>query len=354
MNRGVRLVPIDTPWANEAERGAEEVGFYDKVTVDYESRIAALEAEMLLRTRWRGAWIDSTYEACDQVIDSNWLAIANKQTADRPAPQPQGVESWVYQGTSPDDTIDAKELFVSQRYSFGVNRFINGWRYWEVLGNEYRAYIIYDPDGIAQVENLLVWTALADGWVERNIIPKIAIAGTKFDLVIAIKKPADVPVSFSGPWNYQTPNNEATPGAGVISHAKKAMDSLRVNKEDDDGTDRSIELEAITPGDTISGAGIAWSVQAVADMGAWIDFTVAPATQGAPDDVQTFTFESVLSTPIQTIVDPDYYLNESQVSGWYKIDAGAPVETQAAYGIDILIQQVAISPDWDLQAKTGE
>lgn len=354
MNRGVRLVPIDTPWANEAERGAEEVGFYDKVTVDYESRIAALEAELLLRTRWRGTWIDSTYEACDQVIDSNWLAIANKQTADRPAPQPQGVESWVYQGTSPDDTIDAKELFVSQRYSFGVNRLINGWRTWEVLGNEYRAYIVYDPDGIAEVETLLVWTALAGGWVERNITPKIVTVGTEFDLVISIKKPADVPVTFGGPWNYLLPNNEADPLAGEIVHASKALDSLRVSKEDDDGTDRSTEVSAILPGDNIIGAGISWSVLAVADMGLWMDFTVAPASQGAPAGVQTFTFETVLSTPIQTIVDPDYYLNESQVSGWYKIDDGAPVETQAAYGVDILIQQVAISPDWDLQAKTGE
>ena len=41
---------------------------------------------------WRGVWEDGLYAPYEMVTDDGWLAIPNKETTERPAPQPQATQ----------------------------------------------------------------------------------------------------------------------------------------------------------------------------------------------------------------------------------------------------------------------
>jgi hypothetical protein len=127
---------------------------------------------------------------------------------------------------------------------------------------------------------------------------------------------------------------------------------LRFHKTDQNG-DQSAQLATMTVGDTIEGAGVRWSISAIVDNGTWIDFTVAPQQQGTPDGIQDFVFETVTATPITVVADADYYVPFPGVEPFYSVDGAARILTQDAYNVDILVQAVAISPDWDIAATSS-
>jgi hypothetical protein len=232
--------------------------------------------------------------------------------------------------------------------------FLKGWRAYTVTGNEYTAYLVEDPGGAHQITELLSWKATTTGWDEFSIISKIIPDGVRFRLALVITEPDPVPTTWTGNWDYTTPNNPGIPTSGVILHANQLASSLRVHKTDNDGGDRSADLAGILPGDIIEGpGGLRWSVQAVTDQGVYVDFSVAPAQQAAPDGVAMFTFETVTATSVTTVVDSDYYAGDPQVSAGYKIDDGAEVSTQDAYGIDVKFQEAYVSPDWEVVVLSG-
>jgi hypothetical protein len=306
------------------------------------------------RVRWRGpSWDGTKHLKNDMVRDGDWLMIANKDTLDKPAPQAVGNPAYVYAGASPTDAITAKELKTGQQYAFPTALYLTGWRAYTVAGNVYRAFIVSDPDGVGEITELLSWEAITTGWVEHSIAPIIYPEGTTFELWLAIAEPDPTPTVFSGDWLYLTPPNPAVPAAGQIIQSDKEPASLLINVADQ-STDRGTELRGLTIGDVIVGpGGLRWAIQVITDNTTWIDFTVAPAQQDTPDGVGTFTFETVIATPITTVLDSDYFLGNDDVSAYYIIDNGTPVATQDAYGIDIQVQEANISPDWDMAAVSS-
>ena len=306
---------------------------------------------------WKGPWVDGQYYLNDVVRDAEWLMIANKDTTDRPAPQPIGGEQWAYDGTSPTNSLTEKQLVYGQRYATTEPLFLNGYRYWGVLGNRYSVFVVNDPVGTPVRRSLLSnIIADVDGWIEFGL-PGDLEDTSVFDLVVVVAEPDPTPTTWSGNWNYITPNNNAIPGAGEIQHSSKLLTSFRINKTDDDAGDRSTELEALNIGDSISGAGMNWAIQAITDNGTWMAFTVAPAQQGAPEGTQNFDFETVTPTPITHVSDTNYWTGSEfngQVQGFIgtSYDNAILSLNQNAYGVDILLQRAAISPDWDPLARS--
>lgn len=312
----------------------------------YEEDIVNLD-----RIRWRGNWVDgNTYELNDAALDYPYLMIANKQTTDRPAPQEAGLPTFVYQGASPEGNLTAKSLLVGQDYVFPASGFLTNYRIYGKTGNEYTPY--YRADGGAIV-TLPSFTATSDGWVTFPTNSPLFVAGNVLTLAVYITPPNPAPTTFNGDWNYITPNNAANPTNGQIQHANKALDSFRISKTDNGGGNRGPELEALTVGDVIDGAGTRWTILDINDNGTWIEFVVSPGSQGAPDGVQDFIFETVASVPITTVIDPDYFVPNGNVAGWYTIDSGVREDTQDAYGVDIEVQEASVSDDWDLMALSG-
>lgn len=318
-----------------------------------QQQVALLEADLLTRTRWMGPWVAGDYVAKDQVIDGGWLMIANKDTGERPAPQQVGEPYYEYSGTSPTGQLTAKTLSVGQRYTLPTGGWVTGYRVYQITDNEYRVYVVRDPDGAAEVSEILWFTGSEDGWREFGVEPIVVVAGEVFEFYVTIAQPDPTPTTWAGDWNYTTPNNNGTPAAGDVLHANKSLGILRVDDDDDGGTDRSAELLALTAGDTISTQGVTWVIQsAPTDGGSYVEFAIAPATQAPSDGVSPFVFQTMTATPMTTVSDPGYWSGDASVGGFYSIDGAPPVVTDEQYGVDVMFQDALVSADWDFQALT--
>ena len=321
---------------------------YTKAEVDASQ--AAQDDEIANRMEWKGDWVQQTYDRNDVVMDWPYTMVANKTTDDRAAPQDQGEPTYIYDGAAPTSPITAKTLLVGNTYTMGVTGKIPACRVYTVAGNFYSVYLKDLSTG--QVVTLATFTADVTNWVRIAGPGNIITAGTVFEVALYVQEPDPTPVTFTLSYSYSTPNNAGTPVAGQISHADKATSSLRVHKTDQNG-DQSAQLATMTPGDTIEGVGVRWSISAIVDNGTYIDFTVAPQSQGSPDGVSDFVFETVTATPITVVADADYYQGVAAVAPFYSIDGGNRVSSNDAYNVDIEIQQVEISEDWDLVALSG-
>ena len=305
--------------------------------------------------RWAGQWAPGQYLYHDVVLDFGYLAIANKNTGDRPSPQPAGAAFFVYDGAAPTSSITAKQLTVGQRYTLQQDAFLNAFRIYTVTGNRYRVYAVTDPLGTPIIKELLsAFEAGSTGWQTFAVDQVIGLEGDVFDLYVAMEEPDPTPTVWTGNWGYDTPNNPGAPGAGVIQHANQDLANLRVAKLDNDGGDRAVEIAALTPGDIIEALGVRWAVQtAPSDQGTWFLIAVAPASQATPDGVTQFSFEVVEATPITVVADADYWLGLASIVGRYQIDGGAWVESEDQYSIDLQIQALTLSEDWDLLSVPG-
>jgi len=280
--------------------------------------------------------------------------IANKDTADRPAPQPTGAPAFVYSGTLTNSDTTAKQVIMGSRYTITSGGYLVGLRVNVITDQSYHLYFVLDPNGTPSFEDLGSFTATTDGWSSVTIQPKIVGTGVEFDIIAVVNKPADVPATWTGDWNYQTPNNPTTPTSGQVDHSNKDLDNLLFHKTDDNGTDRGAELLALSPGDVIDSGSVIYNINSVTDDGTYVTFSVMPGTQG-PDGVTTFTFETVASVPITGGSDTGYYLGNANVSGLFIADGDYSdiIPDDNAYIVDIEVQAASVSADWDLVALMG-
>jgi len=307
------------------------------------------------KVTWVGDWVPGTYQEFDFAIDGSYSGLANKVTTDRLAPQNVGVPGPLYTGANPTDTLTAKQLTVGQRYTWTLNGTVSAIRLYTVTGNSYRVFAVKDPLGVAIPDELISqFTAENTGIQTIPIDPTIIYNGTTFDLYVAMEEPDPSPTTWTANYDYDTPQNPGTPGTGVIQQANSDSGNLHVHKTDSGSTDREAQLLALTAGDVVAALGMRWSLQAPpVDNGTYVSLAVAPATQGAPDGVIDFTFETVAATPITVVVDTDWWLGDANVAGRYRIDGGAWVETEDQYSIDMEVQEVVLSDDWDLLPLGG-
>ena len=284
-----------------------------------------------------------------------WSRTRRRQT-ERP-PLPVGNPLYVYDGPETTRQDIAKQVIFGNRYTNPDRGYqITKIRVWTVIGNEYVVYGVSDPTGIPIFNEIAAFTADTDGWSEINYNPSLIIPGTTFDIIVGVQEPDPTPTTFVGNWDYDTPNNPGVPAAGVILHANQATSLLRVHKTDDDGADRSADLATLDVGDIIDSGNLRWAIQSIADNGTYYEYGIAPAQQDAPDGVRAFTFETVTATPITHLEAVDFWLTSAYtVQGIIGIDVPYSSATinDSAYGVDIFIQEVQSSEDWDFLANSG-
>jgi hypothetical protein len=299
---------------------------------------------------WSGLWdSQSDYTAQEMVRDGDWLAIANKGTSERPAPQPTDSPTYPYTGSNPQTSVSAKQVIQGMDYTLNQDIYITGYRIYGVAGNNYR---VYSQSGSGEVESLIAFTASETGWVEFPITPRISRAGLKFRVYALTNEPDATPTIWSGNWNYQKPNNQTIPAAGDVVHSSKVLGVIRFAKTDDDGGDRSSELLALSAGDIVNGPGISWTILSVTDGAGFVDLGIAPASQGFPQGVFNFTFETVTATPIEYLKDVGTWTGNATIRGLEAIDAdvGTITPDDNQYGVDIQYQPAIVSDDWDFLA----
>jgi hypothetical protein len=303
---------------------------------------------------WRDPYVyGDEYYKSDTVKDGNWsMVCAVPVTTDRAAPQPTGDPDTYYKGIIGTDNQLAKQILFGTRYdiTFAGAFYILSYRIYAVTGNNYTTYQVKDPDGEAVVQELHSFTADTTGWVTFSIPAGIVITPVTFEMLAIVQEPAPTPTIWVGNWNYLMPNNVVAPLAGQITHSNKALGVIGINVLDSDGGDRGAELRLLTVGDIINGAGMSWSIQIISDQTTHLNFSVAPSIQGNATGIQEFSFETVTPTPITYAVDTDYYLSDPIASGLLGVDTDVLIPDDNAYGMDVTVQDVIASSDWDLLA----
>ena len=297
-------------------------------------------------------WVQgNTYYPQQTVFNDGYLSVANKVTTDHPTPQTIGLPVDVYQGTSPTTPILAKQIVSGQRYGVANAVQINALRVNVQTGNHYTVFIIIDPLGIPLITPIADFEAISTGWAAVNLRRQIIPSGTVFDILQVASEPDPTPTTFNGNWDYNTPQNPASPNAGEIVQARSEASFMDVHYFDNDGGDRTVELQALAVGDIVDAVGIRWAIIGINQLVTSVIFTVTPATVGSPTGVSNFIFETVVATPITIMEDIDYWLTSpfvGLVKGLIGIDNPILTVDDTAYGIDVNITDVDQSPDWDL------
>ena len=318
---------------------------------DNASDIDALENANLMN--WNGAYVSGQSVLKNATVRSEqWTMIANKDTSDPAAPQSVGDVVDIYQGTMSNATEQATYISWGQRYYFDADVWIRGWRVYTFAGQRYEIYRVLDPEGTPDVAGVAAFTATTTGWRQFEV-QGILLTGTTMDVLCRVTQPDPAADTWSGSWDYDTPNNFSAPASGVCQHATNATGSLRFHKTDASLVDQSANLLGLSSGDAIDAVGQRWTVVSATDQGTWVDVAVLPSQQGSPDGVATFNFETVDQGPIEYVSDLGYWDTTSfasQVDGVYQIEAGTAVVDRNAYGIDLSIQGLVISADWDVVA----
>ncbi len=304
------------------------------------------------KVEWRNTWLLDIYPKNIMVRDGAYAMISNKETSDRAAPQDVGSPRYLYTGSLLPYEQQAKQIIFGTRYLAGTALKLTGYRVDVVSGNKYEVYLVtgIGPDPV--LTKVSDFTANTDGWVNIPGNDILIGNGFTFDLMALVHEPAVTPVIVTHNYNYQTPNNVGTPGNGVMMQADKELEMLHVSKIDDDGLDNTV-IVSYSVGDVIELDTVRWTVQSVEDNGTYMSFQVSPAVQYSSNGVEPVNFESTASTPITV----GYELNYNQStpnSGLYIVDGRyldiVPDDNQ--YGIDIEVQEISISDDWDLVATS--
>lgn len=317
---------------------------------------------------WAGYWADGAYSANNLVVDNGWLAVARRDTTDAPSPQPVGdVRNIINVPGAPTfatNSVVSGSLIVGTRYTFPSQVYIRAARFQApaaAAGLRFDAWIVLDPDtdpSFYVLASADVVSASDTGkWVELPVGLTFVQDARKID-IIAAYTPATGSTSFTYQWDYKRKNGN--PPAKEIWHQSGSnSNQIRVHEQDLTETDRSSDLNNIAPGSQIEmlSGGNVWSVLAASKSGDVYTFIVQPASR-AQEAVSNFEFQYFGALSISYLEALNHYNTLPDVNGFlstsgYNPTTAPPVLNQNAYGVDIQVQEVLTSDDWEFLAFSG-
>lgn len=312
--------------------------------------------------KWQGEWVPGTYETYDVVRDDQWTMIANTTTIERAAPQNSGDAFWVRDQYSPPalSSTSASEnaLYIGQRYLY-VSAFLNtNIRIYfpaAAIGMNVEVWAVVDPTSDKYIFNIVPQKTLTatdlDKWVELNLEQSFVPENTTVDFIMVVR-PSTGATTFTHEWVYSKADGD--PAAGEINHQSSNLDQIRVHEQDNTLTDRTSKLDNIGPGSTIymDSSDYTWEVLQASKTGDVYTFTVDPGARAA-DATTDFTFQYLASTSINYVYNTNLYASESRISGYFANEydpTNAAYINDNGYGLDIQIQNVITSADWEVVA----
>ena len=334
---------------------------------------------------WQGEYESGRcYFEGDVVTDGAWLMVANKDSCDRPAPQPDGDPLWtmadVPSWTTTQDTVTF--LGTATRLIFNRSGWVSAWRVWiPVVSVDYRYVVsIFDQTDPAHViENQLEITPVAVGWYEVNVSDRLITAGSDFVLVLYAQN-QDGSITRTYDWGYSGPSQLTQPASGDFNNNNQS-DLLRIHVLDDSGANLAALLSLIQPGDQLDIDDGSWVVQVqlstrIGDVYEMNVSTITGASsQLVAGSVYSISWEEIAAQPTSYVNilsgwagnQPSFaaasgiYTDEPlsggdtrkfDLSGSLRRGAGisqlAAVESSTQYGVDLEFTPAIISEDWDL------
>lgn len=333
-------------------------------TTDYQiANKIYVDETAALRMRWIGDWTPATYEINDVVRDDNWTMVAIAQTSDRPAPQPAGDNLWVRDAFSPpafSETSDSQPaLFIGQRYEFTPAFTVRSIRIWlpeTSIGDDVEVWMVYnsttDPRIVNVLPSLTIGADQVEKWVTLTIGSQYVASGSFIDFIMVLR-PGTGPLTFTYEWSYVRANGD--PSSGQIYHQGGLnADQIRVHEEDSSATDRTADLNNIVAGSkiTMDSQDYTWEVLQASKTGDVYTFIVDPGAR-AGAETSDFTFTYYAATPIYYVYNTDLFLSDARISGYYATEydpSNATYLNNNGYGIDIEVQNMISSDDWEVVA----
>lgn len=318
---------------------------------------------------WRGEWADGLYRRNDVTLDNGWLAIANRETVTRPSPQPIGeVRNVIDMPGAPTFpsivNVNSGSLAIGTRYTFVQDIYVRKFRYYipaSMVGFEVSYFLVLDPTTDPRFQQLIpkftIGADSVDAWQELPLGLTFVESGREADLIGSF-----IPISgstqFQYEWDYKRKNGDPPPKEAWHQSGQNT-DQIRFHQEDTSETDRSTDLDNIGPGSTIEMRvnGTVWDVLDASKSGSVYTFIVQPAYR-AGEDTSAFRFSYYAVQSMDYVREIDHYTTMPAVSGFvsltgYNPDSNPVTLDQNAYGLDVQVQDVLLSDDWDFMAYTG-
>ncbi len=320
---------------------------------------------------WEGVWEVGCYEKNDVVRDGEWAMIANKDTCDRPAPQPVGdlevdlpaTPAWAdksFVGTVQSGSI----------YTFTKSGWVTAYQVWiPEYTNDTKYKVITvdttDPDN-PLVSSRDIQDLTADTWNLITVGSQSFQVGTKIAIFLEALNSGGT-TQVTGGWARDGDSNNKNPATSQWNTDNNGT-TLRIDKTDLDATDRATELLSIIAGSDIqfvstldSNRSVTYHTETVVDDGSAIIYNVIVSSIGISGQplvgsvtTMTATIPVAQATKYVDIVDHWVANQPSFATIEGKLSLGGTSQTvpNNAYGVRLSFQEAYISPDWDLIAKS--
>ena len=310
--------------------------------------------------RWQGQWVQGDYTPHDIVRDGDWTMVCINPTSDKPAPEALGNPVWAtdaiggltFSGLTSDDAVS---VTGTRYYTSDHGILARGYRWWppENSGNfTYELWTLNSAQGqLSKLFGPLIPTT-SGAWIEvpwTALIPQ----GVTLDLALVCRSLTQ-PNTFTSNW--QTKNENSNPGSGEAIFRNNQTE-VRVSNTDKNDTNQEANLQAIEIGATMDCGGLSWVVTNITTNGSGgggrHNFFISPA-QGRPNENdQNITWSWGSTDPIPYVEDSNFYAGTSDIQG-FSDDVYPPAAlTENAHGVDLMIDEIVASEDWDLVAYSG-
>lgn len=321
---------------------------------------------------WIPNWQPNTYLAGTATLDSGWLMLSNKDTADRPSPQASDVPKWSMADAPVFATnANTSVVYSGHSYTFLKDGWVDSLRVWvpELSATtHYRFVVIFETAGGQQSVSFIEEPVLnANSWTYLGLSSNIVLAGSKLTLIIdSLNSGSDT--NISGGWTNDGTSNTEAPATG--SWNKRTQDNIvRIHKTDLDTTDRSTELEGVIIDSIISfvqtdnsNRSLRYRVNGLPiDNGTYMEYPVtriATGPEGGPAIGEPCTTDIDVPVPQSTqyVQEVDTWNTQpdwATVTSFLEFDGTSQNVDNDGFGIDVRFQEADISPDWDLMSLIG-
>ena len=319
----------------------------------------------------RGQYIAGSYEQGDVVVDSEWVMCANKDTSDRAAPQPIGVEESPLEAWVPFDSSQFGVIASGQRYEFLEAGWIKELRIWipaPATGNiSYKVLMadVTDPDNPSYT-SIETAPLTPDSWLAIRAMSQLVLPGHKILVVLQAQNKSSA-TTFDDGWTYQGVNNtEVSPG--IESWNTNVQETLlRITDQGFDNI-HTVQLGQIVGGSSLEFVSTQSSVNykhylATGPSVAYVGYHTVPVVVEAQSGVIDVGVDCAVHVSIPVPLATEYSLETNgwltdptwaAVTGILEVN-GTPVDLQEnnAFGIDLTFQPGVASPDWNLVSFNG-